>query len=248
MLQLTEDTTGMRNYTNQQLYPGEFLLHKKYAQTELLLDLIWTHSNIVADIALLLLDKHQFNKNDLPREFVIQAALVFDIGVYLCEGYEWIPGQQPSSKPYIQHGLIGAWILQKEGYSPYVVRVAHTHSGVGLSAQDIRNFGLNLPEADYVPRSQVEKLVSYASKFHSKSPRFKKAEEVKQSLGRYGKEKVNTFEDWENEFGKPDLTEIIEKYRQWHKSYSFQVEQITKQSTQAQVTIGPNLNSAGIAQ
>lgn len=238
---------SVRTFINQQLYPGEFLLHKKYAQSELILDLVWTHSNIVADIALHLLDKHDFDKTECPREFVIQAALLMDIGVYMVEGYEWMPGHQPNTKPYIQHGVIGAYILQQEGYSPQVVQVAHSHPGVGVTAQDVRNYGLDLPEADYIPRTQLEKLISYASKFHSKSPAFKKAEEIKQSLQKYGQDKVKRFEEWEQEFGKLDLTEIIEKYRQWHQSFRFQMEQIMKQATQAQGTIGPNLNSAGIA-
>ncbi len=231
----------MRTFINQQLYPGEFLLHKKYAATEMLLDLVWTHCNIAADIALLLLDRHDFNKTELQREFVIQAALLSDIGVYACSGYEWIPGQPPSDKPYIQHGVIGAWILQQEGYSPAIIQVAHSHTGVGLTAQDVKLYGLQLPEADYVPRTQLQKLIAYSLKFHSKAPKFKTVEDITQSLQRYGKEKVERFLEWQQEFGNPDLTEIKTKYAAWHQSFEFQVKQIT--STAA---ARPNLNSAGI--
>jgi uncharacterized protein len=232
----------MRTFINQQLYPGEFLLHKKYAATEMLLDLVWTHCNIAADIALLLLDRHEFDKSELQREFVIQAALLSDIGVYACSGYEWIPGQPASDKPYIQHGVIGAWILQQEGYSPAVIQVAHSHTGVGLTAQDIKLYGLQLPEADYVPRTQLQKLIAYALKFHSKAPKFKTVEDITNTLQRYGKEKVEKFQEWQQEFGNPDLTEIKAKYAGWHQSFEFQAKQVTTGGTS-----GPSLNSAGIA-
>lgn len=235
----------MKTFINQELYPGEFLLHKKYAQSEMLLDLVWTHSNIMVDIALHILDKHDFNKNDLTREFVIQAGLLMEIGVYLCGGYEWMPGQPPSDKPYVQHGVIGAWILQQEGYSPQVIQVAHSHSGVGVTAEDVRNFGLDLPEADYVPRSQLQKLMSYSAKFHSKAPKFKTIEDIKQSLMKFGQPKIERFDELMSEFGEPDLTEIRAKYESWHKGFIYQRDQMM--TGQAQ-NLGPNLNSAGIAQ
>lgn len=233
----------MKTFINQDLYPGEFLLHKKYAQSEMLLDLVWTHCNIIADIALQILDKHDFDKHDLTREFVIQAGLLMDIGVYMCDGYEWMPGQSPSAKPYIQHGVIGAWILQQEGYSTQIVQVSHAHSGVGVTAEDVKNFGLDLPEADYVPRSQLQKLITYSSKFHSKMPKFKTMDDINASLMKFGTQKVERFDELVTEFGEPDLTDIMAKYEPWHKGFKYQVGQLMS----GQGSTGPNLNSAGIA-
>lgn len=237
----------MRNFVNQQLYPGEFLLHKKYAQSEMLLDLVWTHCNIVAEIAVAIFEKNNFNKAELTREFITQSALLMDVGVYSCGGYEWMPGQVPSAKPYIQHTVIGAWILSQAGYAAQVIQVAHNHTGVGITSQDIRDFGLDLPEADYVPHSTLERLVSYASKFHSKAPKFKTPEEISQSLQQYGKDKVMKFEQWQQEFGDPHLLEIEAKYRTWHQAFKFQIDQLTRNSTQIQRNSSSKLNSAGIA-
>ncbi len=245
-LQHVTNNCRVRTYINQQLYPGEFLLHRKYAQSDMLLDLIWTHSNIVADIAISIFEKNEFDKSQLVREFIIQSALLMDIGVYSCGGYEWMPSQPQSNKPYIQHTVIGAWILEQEGYAPQVVQVAHNHTGVGISAKDVRDFGLDLPEADYVPHSPLEKLIAYASKFHSKAPKFKTAEEIKNSLSHYGTEKVKTFETWMGEFGPPQLEDVTAKYEDWHRSFHFQIEQLTKTATQATPN-NLNLNSAGIA-
>lgn len=235
----------MKTFINQDLYPGEFLLHQKYAQSEMLLELVWTHSNIIADIALLILEKHEFNKIELTREYVIQAALLMEVGVYLCGGYEWMPGQPPSDKPYIQHGVIGAWILEQEGYSPQIIQVAHSHSGVGVTAEDVRNFGLDLPEADYVPRSQLQKLMAYSAKYHSKAPKFKTTQDIKNSLMKFGQQKIEKFDEWQQEFGEPDLTELIAKYDAWHKGFIYQIQQLTPGSASIPT---PKLNSAGIAQ
>lgn len=213
----------------------------------MLLDLVWTHCNIVAEIAVGLFEKNSFDKTGLTREFIIQSALLMDVGVYSCGGYEWMPSQPPSEKPYIQHTVIGAWILSQAGYAPQVIQVAHNHTGVGITAQDIRDFGLDLPEADYVPHSSLEKLVSYASKFHSKAPKFKTVEDICQSLNQYGKDKVMRFQEWQQELGDPPLDPIIAKYGPWHQGFQFQISQLTRTSTQLPQNSSKQLNSAGIA-
>lgn len=227
-------------YINQNVYPGEFLLHKKYAATETVLDLIWTHSNIIVDVCLYLLDHYNFDKTELVREVVIQAALLHEVGTYACGGFEWVPGQPPSNRPYIQHGIIGAWILQQEGYAPPIVQSAFCHIGMGLTAEDIRSHGLDLPEVDMFPQTMLQKFMTYASKFHSKAPKFRTAEEIKESLGKFSPEKVKLFEELEKMFGAVDLTKIQEKYAEWEKGFSFRVQTMT----QAQKTL--NFNPAGI--
>jgi uncharacterized protein len=218
-------------YINQNLYPGEFLLHKKYAATELLLDLIWTHCNIIADIAIHLLDTHEFDKSELPREYVLQAALLHDIGTYLCSGFEWIPNQPPSQYPYIQHGIIGAWILQQEKYSPQVIQVAHCHLGVGLSAEDIRSHAIELPQQDFFPQTPLQKFMTYASKFHSKTPKFRTNEQIKESLLKFSQEKADVFTQMEEYYGIPDIPQFEKKYEEWHRSFAFRTQQLQKANT-----------------
>ncbi len=227
-------------YINQNVYPGEFLLHKKYAATETVLDLIWTHSNIIVDVALYLLDHYNFDKTELVREVVIQAALLHEVGTYACGGFEWVPGQPPSNRPYIQHGIIGAWILQQEGYAPPVVQAAFCHIGMGLTAEDIRSHGLDLPEVDMFPQTMLQKFMTYVSKFHSKAPKFRTSEEIKDSLGKFSPEKTALFEELEKTFGAVDLREIQEKYSEWEKGFTFRVQALS----QAQKPL--NFNPAGI--
>lgn len=230
----------MPNLINQNQYLTEFNVHCKYAQSDLLLDLVWTHCNITAEIAHQLLLKNDLDPEKYNPGIVYQAGLLHDIGVYVCGGFEWLPDQPPSSKPYIQHTLAGAWILKQEGFCPDVIQCAHVHSGVGITNQDIKKFILNLPEGDYVPTTPIQKIVTYAAKFHSKAPKFKTVDEIKEALGRYGEEKIKLFEDLVAEYGEPDLEEIEEKYRNWHKGFAYATSRLNN-------TIAPKLNSAGMA-
>jgi uncharacterized protein len=227
------------NFINKNQYLTEFNVHRKYAQSDLLLDLVWTHCNIVAEIAHQLLLKNNLDPVEYNPGIVYQAGLLHDVGVYVCDGFEWLPGQPPRGKPYIQHTLAGAWILKQEGFCPDVIQCAHVHSGMGITNQDIRKFILHLPEGDYVPTTPVQKIITYAAKFHSKIPRFRKADEIKGTLERYGQEKVKLFEDLVEEYSEPDLEKIEEKYQDWHKWFTYQTSQLTN-------SMAPKLNSAGM--
>lgn len=228
-------------FINQDLYPGEFALHQKYAKSEMLLNLVWTHSNIVAEITQNLLDSGKFDTSELPRDLVTQAALLFDIGVYICGGFEFLPGQPPSDKPYIQHTIAGAWILRKEGYTPPVVQVAYVHTGVGITSQDILNYGLQLPVDEYMPRTEMQKLITYTSKFHSKAPKFKTVDMIITALERHGHEKVERFNELMQQYGLPDIGPIEQKYDEWQKWFLFELEQLKQQPSNTM------LNTAGIA-
>lgn len=216
-------------------------MHKKYASSDLILDLVWTHCNIIADICLNLIQKNNLSNAEYHPGVVVQAALLHDIGVYVCDGYEWLTNQPPFNKPYIQHTLAGAWILKQEGFSADVIQVAHVHAGVGITSEDITKFNLQLPEGDYVPTTPVQRLVTYAAKFHSKVPKFKTIEEIDKSLTRYGKEKNEIFKQFIGEYGQPDLEAIIKKYNTWHQGFAYDTAQLTN------IAVTPNLNSAGIA-
>jgi uncharacterized protein len=231
----------VKTFINQDAYLTEFNVHKKYATSELILDLVWTHCNIVADICLSLIQKNNLSNTIYHPGVVVQAALLHDIGVYICDGYEWLTNQPPFNKPYVQHTLAGAWILKQEGFSADVIQAAHVHAGVGITIDDIKQFGLQLPQGDYVPTTPVQRLVTYAAKFHSKAPKFKKTDEIRESLKKYGAEKIKVFDQYISEYGSPELNEIIRKYETWHQGFEYETSQLSN------LLIVPNLNSAGIA-
>jgi uncharacterized protein len=225
-------------HINQTKYPQEYALHTKYAQSERLLDLVWTHCNIINDIVIQLYQAHP-EKYTFPLEVAIQAALCHDIGVYLCSGFEWIPDQPTSQLPYAQHTIVGAWILYQEGYLPEVVQVANMHSGVGLTANDVTAHQLQLPVDNYVPTTPMQRLLCYASKFHSKTPRFKTSAEIKDSLTQFGEDKLATFNSFVEEFGEPDLETISCQYEEWHKAFAYDISSLNSPQH-------AGFNSAGI--
>lgn len=231
----------MKTFINQDAYLTEFNVHRKYATSDLILDLVWTHCNIVADVCLDLIQKNNLSNTIYHPGVVVQAALLHDIGVYICDGYEWLTNQPPFNKPYVQHTLAGAWILKQEGFSADVIQVAHVHAGVGITNEDISQFGLQLPQGDYVPITPVQRLVTYAAKFHSKAPKFKKVDEIRESLKKYGPEKIKVFDNYVSEYGTPDLSEIIKKYETWHQGFEYETSQLSN------LVMAPNLNSAGIS-
>lgn len=239
----------MASYLRQAEFPTELALHKKFAPSELVLDLVWTHSNAVLDITLDLYDSKRFDTSCITRGLAIKAALLFDIGVYCCSGFEFLPGQPPQATPYSQHTVIGAKILTEEGYAPEICRVAQVHTGVGLTAEDIASHMIDLPEGDYMPISDLEWLITYTSKFHSKAPKFKTVEEIETSLAKYGEVKLQTFQNLKNTFGVPHLAQIQEQYGEWERSFKYRISQLTTTSVQNSVISYPSvdLNSAGIA-
>ena len=228
-------------YINQDQYPQEFALHQKYAPGELLLDLVWTHCNIVAEIVSQLINSKRFALGDLDQKLSTQAALLHDIGVYECGGFEWLSQTIETNRPYIQHVLVGAEILQKEGLPELVIQAAKTHTGIGITAEDIRLYALELPAQDLIPQTLLEQLISYAGKFHSKAPKFKTTQEIETALAQHGTEKVAGFKAYQDFFGLPDLNPIKEKYDSWHKSFEFRTKELRQGGG------GVKLSSTGVS-
>ena len=126
------------------------------------------HSGQVRDKALSVLAASGMN---LDEELISNGAMLHDIGIIKCHA--------PSihcegTEPYIAHGIIGAAMLRQYGadngleLEPYA-RMCERHTGSGITAAEIRNRALPVPEADYLPESAEEKLVCLADKFFSKS-------------------------------------------------------------------------------
>ncbi|MCF0213053.1 MAG: HDIG domain-containing protein [Muribaculaceae bacterium] len=121
------------------------------------------HSRQVADLAIEIADRCGL---DLDRGEIEAAAMLHDVGICLtkaptigCEG----------DVRYICHGPLGARLLADEGAPDYCVRVAETHTGAGITADDVEQLQLPIPVKDYCPKTLLEKLVCYADKFYSKS-------------------------------------------------------------------------------
>ena len=132
------------------------LIDRYYPQPSPLRDILLTHSRLVAEKALLALRRHP--ELQLDPQFVNDAAMLHDIGIFLCDA----PGIHcHGTEPYIRHGLLGAQLLRHEAsrlqldLKPYA-RVCERHTGTGLTCQQIIEQNLPLPQRDFVPITLAE--------------------------------------------------------------------------------------------
>lgn len=168
----------------------------KYYPAGKLRDILLIHSRKVADKALAALDKHP--ELNLDRNFVEEAAMLHDIGIFLCDA-QGIECQ--GTEPYICHGRLGAEILRNEGF-PRHARVAERHTGTGLTIETIKNQNLPLPLEDFSPETKEEKLICWADKFFSKShlEKEKTPEQVAKMLSRFPDADLSRFFTWNEMF------------------------------------------------
>lgn len=181
-----------------------YKLHQKYSKgvnEEVLLDLVWTHSLIVQDIARQLVKNLEKRKIKINKKQVEIGCLVHDIGCYRC--YEFY-GRNDG--PYIQHGVKGYEILKSEGFSEEIARMAMIHLGVGLVKENVVASKLPLEHKDYIPITLEEELVAYADNFHSKSgPKFDSFEDSRKKLANLWPESVVILDRFRKKFGEPKL-------------------------------------------
>ena len=172
------------------------LIEKYYPTNTEAFHILLTHSRSVADKALEIARLHPDWEIDLL--FVEEAALLHDIGIFLCDA----PGIDcHGDAPYICHGTLGADLLRKEGFPKHAL-VAERHTGTGLSLQMIQERKLPLPNRELCPISLEEKLICFADKFFSKTQltNEKNIERIRTSLAKHGEDSVRIFDEWHSFF------------------------------------------------
>jgi len=172
------------------------IIDKYYPEDNELRHILITHSRSVADKALSIAKAHP--EMHLDTEFLEEAAMLHDIGVFLCHA----PGIQCfGNEPYIRHGMLGAQLLRQEGLARHA-RVCERHTGAGISAEEIERQQLPLPPGDYLPETLEEKVICFADKFFSKTrlDREKTLEQATESLKKFGNEGVKRFLQWAEMF------------------------------------------------
>lgn len=185
-------------------------LHKQYAPSDTAFDLVFTHCQIIWEIAQQLVDQSSI---DIDTDLIKAACLLHDIGVYKL----YLPDGTIDHKNYIKHGTLGYELLRQEGVDEEICRVASCHTGVGLSREEILQEKLPLVPADYFAATPEERLVMYADKFHTKStpPKLMRVETYREFLKKFSnsEEKIARFGEFQREFGTPDLLPLQEKYQ-----------------------------------
>ena len=181
---------------NPQHMDYQQIIDKYYPEANRLRDILITHSTLVMKRAVLVCECHP--ELQLNRPFLIEAAMLHDIGIFRCNA----PGIACfGTEPYICHGRIGADILRSEGY-PQHARVCERHTGAGLTKQEIIAQHLPLPHEDFLPETLEEQVICYADKFYSKShPTDEKPlAAVEATMARFGADSLQRFRAWDARF------------------------------------------------
>lgn len=122
-------------------------LHKKYGSN----DRIVEHCQTVTKVAVTLIDALEAKGKTPVRKAAIAGALLHDIG--------------RNKIQTVQHGYVGAEILQTEGVDAVVVEIVRRHVGAGISKEEAASLGF--PPGDYIPSTLEEKLVCFSDKMVS---------------------------------------------------------------------------------
>lgn len=172
------------------------IINKYCKDNDALRDILVRHSKAVADKALAIADAHPELK--LDRQFLLEAAMVHDIGIVLTDAPDI---KCFGTEPYIRHGVLGAELMRAEGY-PKHARVCERHTGAGLSLAEIEAQNLPLPHIDLLPETLEEKVICYADKFYSKTKldREKTIEQAERSVAKHGEEGLIRFKEMEELF------------------------------------------------
>jgi len=162
------------------------IIEKYYTKDSDLYNLLVTHSQLVTAKALEI--AKGVPELDLDLQFVSEAGMLHDIGIYLTNYPElYCYG----TYPYIAHGYLGHDILVKEGLPKHAL-VCERHTGPGISKQEIKERNFPIPLRDMIPYSYEEKLICVADKFYSKFPEIltkeKTIEEIEKEAVKHGEE------------------------------------------------------------
>lgn len=181
-------------------------LHRRYAPSEAVLDLVLTHGRVVADIA----DRCAGRLDEpVDRALLRSACLLHDVGTYALYAPDGTLGNHAA---YPLHALLGATLLREEGVDEQVVAAVRTHVLMGLSADDIEAAGMVMPRRDFRPEGLVAQLLCYADRFHSKRPCLNDPERFAAGLEATLPRQAELFREAQRRFGLPDLEELSRRY------------------------------------
>jgi uncharacterized protein (TIGR00295 family) len=119
-------------------------LHRKYGSS----DHVVGHCQACARLSKTLSERAISRGKSLDEEAVLAAALLHDIG--------------RSKTQLVDHGYVGAEILEKEGVDEVVADIVRRHVGAGISKEEATALGF--PEGDYIPATIEQKIVCFSDK------------------------------------------------------------------------------------
>lgn len=181
-------------------------IHRRYAQSDIVFNLVYEHCQIVTEIASWCADhKHlQIDKSILEA-----SCLLHDIGTYALFDAEGLDNNEHN---YKQHAIFGAALVLEEGFDTRIADAIRTHVLMGLSKNEIITGGFGMPQKDYIPATTEARLLCYADRFHSKHPTFNAYAPFLDRLSRGLPEQAAKLRKAAREFGIPDVEALAKKY------------------------------------
>lgn len=182
------------------------IIRRYYTPGCLAHEVLVRHSEAVAELAVRIADRiKRLDPAAAPdTAFIEEAAMLHDIGIRYTDSPEI--GCR-GGHAYVCHGWLGREMLEANGL-PAHARVCETHVGVGLTRDEIITRRLPIPRRDMRPQSVEEQIICYADLFFSKTPppegRRHTVTDVMKTLEKYGRQQVETFQNWLDLFGQPD--------------------------------------------
>ena len=203
-------------------------LHRQYAPSQAAYELIHTHCQIIAALAVRMADQVNgrllrgddpdgiLPERPLDRDLVRTGALLHDIGTYRILKDDGSQGRPLTfqGERYIEHGLEGYRLLLDAGVDESVAQFARNHTGVGLTRRQVEEEHLNLPLDDYLPVNTEQEVVMYADKFHSKHqpPIFVSEPTAAKRTAKYGLDNLARWRQLVARYGVPDLKPLAKHY------------------------------------
>jgi uncharacterized protein len=173
------------------------IIEQYYSKNSDIHYILLIHSEHVRDKALAVAAQNPDLR--LDTEFIAEAAMLHDIGIFMCNAPRI---HCNGTHQYIEHGYLGAELLRKNCSTARHAFVCERHTGVGISIKMIIENNLPLPHRDMLPITFEEQLICYADKFYSKS-QLKETlsiERIRTQLGHFGQSQVAKFDAWHDLF------------------------------------------------
>jgi uncharacterized protein (TIGR00295 family) len=122
-------------------------LHQKYGSTERIVK----HCQTVTRVSAVLGDALAAHGKAIDVRAILAGALLHDIG--------------RTRTQTIEHGYVGASMLEQEGVDGIVVEIVRRHVGAGISEEEAASLGF--PRGDYIPRTLEQKVMCFSDKMVS---------------------------------------------------------------------------------
>ena len=189
-------------------------LHKKYAPSEEVFNIVYSHCLVVWRIAEQLLAA---KPHKLDQELVRAGCMLHDISTYTL-----LQPTDPIAGNYMGRGVESERILKEEGLPKALCEVVARHVSLAITKKEIEEGMLGVvPGRDLNAKTIEERLVNYASKFHarasypSEEPRFCDVKWYRKLLKDVDVESyTNDFEALVEQFGEPDTASLAKELGQ----------------------------------